>query len=117
LFGSSSGALRFWDPGALSGGGSLANRLPSPSGVFWLTNGSAGRLVHPVRLWLKSGLRGQKLHCPARLKRHPGGQEEPLSDDVMIAVDPHKASDTAAVLDWVSKTVVEWARFADTGDG
>jgi transposase len=40
-----------------------------------------------------------------------------LSDDVMIAVDPHKASNTAAVLDPVSKTVIEAARFASTADG
>jgi transposase len=40
-----------------------------------------------------------------------------LSDDVMIAVDPHKASNTAAVLDPVSKTVIESARFANTLDG
>jgi transposase len=40
-----------------------------------------------------------------------------LSDDVMIAVDPHKASNTAAILDPVSKTVIEAARFANTTDG
>jgi transposase len=40
-----------------------------------------------------------------------------LSDDVMIAVDPHKASNTAAVLDPVTKTVIESARFANTMDG
>jgi transposase/uncharacterized protein YuzE len=40
-----------------------------------------------------------------------------LSDDVMIAVDPHKASNTAAVLDPVTKTLVESARFANTADG
>jgi transposase len=40
-----------------------------------------------------------------------------LSDDVMIAVDPHKASNTAAVLDPVTKTVIEAARFANTADG
>ena len=34
----------------------------------------------------------------------------------MIAVDPHKASNTAAVLDPVSKTVIEAARFANTID-
>jgi transposase len=45
------------------------------------------------------------------------GQEEPLSDDVMIAVDPHKASNTVAVLDPVTKTLVEAARFANTADG
>ena len=36
---------------------------------------------------------------------------------VMIAVDPHKASNTAAVLDPVTKTPVESARFANTQDG
>ena len=35
----------------------------------------------------------------------------------MIAVDPHKASNTAAVLDPVSKTVIESARFANSADG
>jgi transposase len=40
-----------------------------------------------------------------------------VSDDVLIAVDPHKASNTAAVLDPVSKTVIEAARFANTIDG
>jgi transposase len=40
-----------------------------------------------------------------------------VSDDVMIAVDPHKASNTAAVLDPVTKTVIESARFASSQDG
>ena len=48
----------------------------------------------------------------------PDGQEEPLmDDDVMIAVDPHKASNTAAVLDPVSKTVIDSARFTNSEDG
>jgi transposase len=45
------------------------------------------------------------------------GSRNPLSDDVMIAVDPHKASNTAAVLDPVTKTVIESARFANSADG
>src|SRR6266571_5780174 len=36
---------------------------------------------------------------------------------VMIAVDPHKASNTAAVLDPVTKMLIESARFANTADG
>jgi transposase len=40
-----------------------------------------------------------------------------VNDDVMIAVDPHKASNTAAVVDPVTKTVIESARFANTVDG
>jgi transposase len=40
-----------------------------------------------------------------------------LNDVVMIAVDPHKASNTAAVLDPVTKTLIESARFASTMDG
>ena len=40
-----------------------------------------------------------------------------MSDDVMIAVDPHKASNTAAVLDPVSKTLIDSARFANSADG
>jgi transposase len=40
-----------------------------------------------------------------------------LSDDVMIAVDPHKASNTAAVLDPVTRTLIETARFANSDEG
>jgi transposase len=40
-----------------------------------------------------------------------------VNDDVMIAVDPHKASNTAAVLDPVSKTLIDSARFANSADG
>ena len=35
----------------------------------------------------------------------------------MIAVDPHKASNTAAVLDPVTKTLIETARFANSAEG
>jgi hypothetical protein len=40
-----------------------------------------------------------------------------VSDDVMIAVDPHKASNTAAVLDPVTKTLIETARFTNGDEG
>ena len=40
-----------------------------------------------------------------------------MNDDVLIAVDPHKASNTAAVLDPVTKAVIETARFAHTEEG
>ena len=40
-----------------------------------------------------------------------------MNGDVMIAVDPHKASNTAAVLDPVTKTVIEAARFANSREG
>jgi transposase len=40
-----------------------------------------------------------------------------MSGDVLIAVDPHKASNTAAVLDPVTKTLIEAARFANSVDG
>ncbi len=43
--------------------------------------------------------------------------EEDDVNAVMIAVDPHKASNTAAVLDPVTKTLIESARFANTADG
>ena len=33
-----------------------------------------------------------------------------MNDDVLIAVEPHKASDTAAVLDPVTRTLIEAAR-------
>jgi uncharacterized protein YuzE len=48
--------------------------------VFWLTNGSAARPALPVRLWLKSGLRCQKLPCPPRLDRH----HDPAADAVYL---------------------------------
>jgi transposase len=44
-------------------------------------------------------------------------RRNPLNDDVMIAVDPHKASNTAAVLDPVSKTLIDSARFANSASG
>jgi len=47
-------------------------------------------------MWLKRGLLCRKLHCPPRQKL-PGSEEDPLSDDVMIAAGPHKAGNTAAV--------------------
>jgi hypothetical protein len=40
-----------------------------------------------------------------------------MNGDVLIAVDPHKASNTAAVLDPVTKTVIEAARFASSQEG
>jgi transposase len=40
-----------------------------------------------------------------------------LNDDLMIAVDPHKASNTAAVLDPVTKTLIESARFPNNAGG
>jgi len=45
------------------------------------------------------------------------GEEECMNGDVMIAVDPHKASNTAAVLDPVTKTLIGSARFANSVDG
>ncbi len=47
----------------------------------------------------------------------PVTREEDDVSAVMIAVDPHKASNTAAVLDPVTKTLIESARFANTADG
>jgi transposase len=40
-----------------------------------------------------------------------------MDDDVMIAVDPHKASNTAAVLDPVTRTLTGTARFANSDEG
>jgi transposase len=40
-----------------------------------------------------------------------------MDDGVMISVDPHKASNTAAVLDPVTKVVIAGARFANTVAG
>jgi hypothetical protein len=47
----------------------------------------------------------------------PVARRIPLGDDVMIAVDPDKASNTAAVLDPVTKTLIEIARFASSDEG
>jgi hypothetical protein len=44
-------------------------------------------------------------------------RRNPVNEDVLIAVDPHKASNTAAVLDPATKTVIEAARFAPIADG
>lgn len=38
-------------------------------------------------------------------------------DEVLISVDPHKASSTLAVLDPVTRTAIDGARFANTKDG
>ena len=38
-------------------------------------------------------------------------------DEVLISVDPHKASSTLTVLDPVTRTVIDGARFANTKDG
>ena len=37
-----------------------------------------------------------------------------MGDDVMISVDPHKASNTLVVLDPVTRTVIASSRFANT---
>src|SRR5215472_10944746 len=49
--------------------------------------------------------------------RTPMAGRNPVNEDVLIAVGPHKASNTAAVLDPVTKTVIEAARFANTTNG
>jgi hypothetical protein len=40
-----------------------------------------------------------------------------VDDDVMISVDPHKASNTAAVMDPATKVVIASQRFANTPAG
>jgi transposase len=40
-----------------------------------------------------------------------------VDDDVMISVDPHKASNTAAVMDPLTKVVIASQRFANTSGG
>ena len=40
-----------------------------------------------------------------------------VDDDVMISVDPHKASNTLALMDPVTKTVLAGQRFANTNAG
>ena len=87
-----SGSLKVWDP-RLRGAGSLANRLPSPS---WFsgsrTDGGPSRIpgedVAQERSALPEAL-------PPRLMMPVNCAKDDLSA-VMIAVDPHKASNTAA---------------------
>ena len=40
-----------------------------------------------------------------------------MHDDVMISVDPHKASNTGAVTDSATKVVIASRRFANTTEG
>ena len=40
-----------------------------------------------------------------------------VGDDVVISVDPHKASNTAAVIDPVTRTVIARHRLANTAAG
>jgi transposase len=40
-----------------------------------------------------------------------------MDGDVMVSVDPHKASNTAAVMDPITKIVIASQRFANTADG
>ena len=40
-----------------------------------------------------------------------------MNDDVLIGVDPHKASNTLAVMDPVSRSVIEASRFENTSEG
>jgi hypothetical protein len=40
-----------------------------------------------------------------------------VGEDVMISVDPHKASNTLAVMDPVTKAVIARQRFANTAVG
>jgi hypothetical protein len=45
------------------------------------------------------------------------GEEEFMNGQVMIAVDPNQPGNAAAVLDPVTKTVIEGARFANSQEG
>jgi hypothetical protein len=87
------------DPLALSRAGSLANRLPSPLRGVLAHERPAARPCLPRR---GNGSREvcSAGSCIALLARCPWLSEEEFTNgDVMIAVDPHKASNTAAVLD------------------
>jgi transposase len=83
--------------------------------VSWLTNGPRPALLTPVRSGSREVCSARS--CIALLASSPHVEEEAVSDDVMIAVDPHKASNTAAVLDPVTRTLIESARFANSADG
>src|SRR5690348_2403167 len=96
------------------GAGSLANRLPSPV-VFWLTNG-----WRPVSLPGEDVAQERSARPEVALPASPVHALTCEEDDVsavMIAVDPHKAGNTAAVLDPVTKTLLESARFTSAADG
>jgi transposase len=62
--------------------------------------------------WLKRGLQSRKLVCPPRFPSRNRGEEtsyvsaiSKTTDRVVIAIDPHKASWTAAVVDASSQPV------------
>jgi hypothetical protein len=40
-----------------------------------------------------------------------------MNDDVLVSVDPHKASNTLAVMDPVNRSVIEASRFENTSEG
>src|SRR6476660_2723706 len=97
------GSLGIWDPRALSGAGSLANRLPSPPGVL-AHERLRGPSCSPGEVVAQERSARPEVALPSSPEDTPMARRNSLSDDVMIAVDPHKASNTAAVLDPVPET-------------
>jgi hypothetical protein len=57
------------------------------------------------------------LHCPPRLRPFGLEQRGNIDDDVLIAVDPHNAHNTLAVIDPSSRMVIDAGQFANSHHG
>ena len=90
----------------------VARRSPLPP-FGWLQKGLRS-CRHPTREWLNRGLHCSKSGCPPW--PHGRVQEGGRGMGVIIGVDPHKASCTAAVLDERGE-LVDQQRFASTRTG
>src|SRR6266851_4150486 len=105
--------------GCWSRPGSLANRLPSPLVVLWLTNG-----LRPGRVLPGEDVAQERFALPeVALPSSPRSlapeltEEDDVSDGVLIAVDPHKGHNTLVVLDPATRVPVDEGEFANTGNG
>jgi hypothetical protein len=75
---------------------SLANRLPSPRAGCSGSRTACGPFLPPGEDVAQERSALPEVALPSS-PEIPGSEEDPLSDDMMIAVDSHKASNTAAV--------------------
>src|SRR5580700_6820043 len=104
---------RGWEPGDLGSSGAERGGLARESAAVALRGVLAherlrGLPCSPGEVVAQERSALPEVALPSSPAETPDGQEEPsLNDDVMIAVDPHKASNTAAVLDPVTKTLIE----------
>src|SRR6516225_2595182 len=73
--------------------------------------------AHPGEVVAQQRSALPEVALPSSPAETPDGRRNPVNDDVLIAVDPRQAGNTAAVLDPVTKTVLEAARSANSADG